>query len=147
VDAGVSELFADEYNLTASSGRLAGNAKRWSQWFVSDSVSTNDAFTARGQHAAHAARVTSTTKGLTLLIRWKSAHDRFSVRAIALRGLTRSLQHHVKLKPGKLKITIFRTPTSVRVHIKNLSPGRVAFQVVANAVESRTSVATSVSGR
>ncbi len=147
VDAGVSELFADEYNLTDSSGHLAGNGKRWSQSFVSDNVSTNDAFTAKGQHATHAAGITSTTKGLTVLIRWKSAHDRFSVRNIALRAPSRSLQNHSKLKPGKLKITIIRTPISVKVKIENLSPGRVAFQVVADAVASRTSVATSLSGR
>jgi hypothetical protein len=147
VDAGVSELFADEYNLTDSSGRLAGNARRWSQSFITDKVSNNDSFTAKGQQATHAARITSTTKRLTLLIRWKSAHDRFSVRDIALRAPPRSLQNHSKLKPGKLKITILRTRTTVKVNIGNLRPGRVAFRVVAEAVASRTSVATSVSGR
>jgi hypothetical protein len=82
------------------------------------------------------------TQAATITVRWKRQTDRFDVTGIT--ELQRTAAAAAKLKPGKLRISAKRTPTSVTLRVSNLEPGTLRFAIVAKKLAGPTTVTTSV---
>ena len=109
----------------------------------------SDTFSKPGDTKEHAVQVPKRTKTVEVVIRWKNKRDRFQARQFRIvRGkivVARGTASHVKLKPGKLKITHTQTATSETVRITKLKPGNLRFDVAATRVTRKARVTTRVS--
>lgn len=148
VDEGVTTLFTDQFRYSERNGTPGANGSgaHWSQSFASDRLTVGDRFTAAGQSRPHTAGIPATAKVVKVAVRWDSPRNSFTIEKVALvPGRTTSSAG--KLKPGKLKITIARTPTSVTATVSNLAAGKLRFSVSARKVGAAGTVKTSVGRR
>lgn len=143
VDRGVVDVFAEQYVLHWSRGDAATKEVKAS--FGSREVAVNDVFGPAARAAAHVASIPQATPRVAITVRWKSPRDRFDLKTLGLRPTPgRMLQAHGKLRPGKLRITVKRTATSVAVTIARLGPGQLNFSLARQGGSHEATVETTV---
>jgi hypothetical protein len=107
-----------------------------------------DTFAKPNEVKSHVARVSARTKRIKILVNWKDRRNTLVVKNIRIvqggKVVARTLSSSAKLKPGKLKISGVRGPTTTIVTVAGAVPGSLRFDVVARKLRARDSVRTRV---
>jgi hypothetical protein len=94
----------------------------------------NDTFTKVGQIKSHALNVGRTIHSLDMVISYPTADDQFSLAGISLLVHGKKVaasEAKKKHKVKKLKVTVTRAETFMRVHVTGLKRGKLKFRLKA----------------
>lgn len=101
-----------------------------------------------GEIEDHVVPLAPKTEIVELRVSWKDSRDVFDVTGIQIvrngQVVAKGPASVMKLKPGKLKITRKRKPTSVSVRVERIERGKLEFDVVAKKVSRKTTVTTRI---
>lgn len=94
----------------------------------------NDVFTKVGQTKSHALNIGRTIHSLDMVISYPTADDKFNLAGISLFVKGKKVAASVarkKHKVKKLKVTVTRSETFMRVHVRGLKRGKLKFRIKA----------------
>lgn len=101
-----------------------------------------------GETEGHALPLAPKTEVVELRVSWTDSRNVFDVTGVQIvrngQVVARGPASLIKLKPGKLKITRKRKPTSVSVRVEKLELGKLQFKVVAKRVTTKANVTTRI---